>query len=76
MPTKGEGVSAFGFKACGGGQQSLEKWDKGTQAILATDSHPAALAIYEGDLKLPVTEEEAEVTAAIIWDNYRTTAEL
>jgi hypothetical protein len=43
MPTKGEGVSAFGFKAYGGGQ-GLQKWDKGIQTILATDSHPAALA--------------------------------
>ena len=75
MPTKGDGESAFGFKAYGGGQ-GLQKWDKGIQTILATSAHPAALAIYEGELKMPSTEEEACVTAKMIWDNYRTTAEL
>ena len=75
MPTKGDGESAFGFKAYGGGQ-GLQKWDKGIQTILATNAHPAALAIYEGELKMPSTEEEACVTAKMIWDNYRTTAEL
>ena len=48
--TKGE--SAFGFKAYGGGQ-GLQKWDKGMQTILEANAHPAALAIYEGDLKSP-----------------------
>ena len=48
--TKGE--SAFGFKAYGGGQ-GLQKWDKGMQTILEANAHPAALAIYEGNLKSP-----------------------
>ena len=71
--TKGE--SAFGFKAYGGGQ-GLQKWDKGMQTILEANAHPAALAIYEGDLKSPTTVEEAKVSAKNIWENLRTTTEL
>ena len=71
--TKGE--SAFGFKAYGGGQ-GLQKWDKGMQTILEANAHPAALAIYEGNLKSPTTVEEAKVSAKYIWESLRTTTEL
>jgi hypothetical protein len=67
-----KGESALGFKAhAGAGGQGLQKWDKGIQRILAallvTNAHPAALAIYEGELKTPTTEEEAKATARNIW---------
>ena len=58
--TKGE--SAFGFKAYAGGQ-GLRKWDKGMQTVLEANAHPAALAIYEGDLKSPTAVEEAKAHA-------------
>jgi hypothetical protein len=63
--TKGE--SAFGFKAYAGGQ-GLQKWEKGMQTILEANAHPAALAIYKGDLESPTTVEEAKGSAKNIWD--------
>jgi hypothetical protein len=66
--TKGE--SAFGFKAHGGGQ-GLQKWDKGMQTILEANAHPAALAIYEGDLRSPTAAEEAKGSAKSTWDGLR-----